>query len=211
MTTQTGGEQNVRTIVHVMRHGEVHNPTGVLYGRLPGFSLSERGQRQAKKVAEHLAGRDVRRLVVSPLQRAQETAKPIAEALGIPIETEDGLIEAGNIFEGTKFAEGKGVLLKPQHWWKLRNPFRPSWGEPYTEIRDRMVRVATSVRDSVRGHEAVIVSHQLPVYTLRRHYEGKSFFHDPRKRECDLASLTTIVYEGDAVAQIEYSEPSAGI
>lgn len=209
--TQNGDDQIVRTTVHVMRHGEVHNPTGVLYGRLPGFFLSERGQQQAKKVAEALTGRDIKRLVVSPLQRAQETAKPISEALGLPIETEDQLIEAGNVFEGTNFAEGKGVLLKPQHWWKLRNPFKPSWGEPYTEIRDRMVRVATAVRDSVRGHEAVIVSHQLPVYTLRLHYEGKSFFHDPRKRECALASLTSIVYEGDAVAQIKYSEPSAGI
>jgi broad specificity phosphatase PhoE len=209
--TQTDRETIVRTVVHVMRHGEVHNPTGVLYGRLPGFALSERGKRQAKAVADHLAGRDIKRLVASPLQRAQETAGPIAEALSLPIETEDELIEAGNIFEGTNFAEGKGVLLKPQHWWKLRNPFRPSWGEPYTEIRDRMVRVVTAVRDSVRGHEAVVVSHQLPVYTLRRHYEGKSFFHDPRKRECDLASLTSIVYDGDAVAEIRYTEPSAGI
>ena len=71
------------TIVHLLRHGEVDNPTGVLYGRLPGFRLSERGRAMAEMVAEHLAGadgarRDLVHLVASPLQRAQETAAPVA-------------------------------------------------------------------------------------------------------------------------------------
>ena len=60
-----------RTVVHFLRHGEVHNPDGILYGRLPGFRLSDTGQRQALTVAEHLADHDIVHVVASPLTRAR--------------------------------------------------------------------------------------------------------------------------------------------
>ena len=68
------------TVVHLMRHGEVHNPDGILYGRLPGYLLSELGREMADTVARFLADHDVVRVVASPLERAQETAGPIAAA-----------------------------------------------------------------------------------------------------------------------------------
>lgn len=196
------------TIVHMMRHGEVDNPDGILYGRLPGFRLSDAGRAQAQKVADALADHDIAAVFASPLQRAQETAAPIATAHGVSITTNDELIEADNRFEGLKVAVGDGALAKPRHWTKLRDPFTPSWGEPYIQLAHRMLAAANTARDAARGHEAICVSHQLPVYTLRRFLEGQRLWHDPRRRQCSLASLTSLIYEGDALVDIIYSEPA---
>ncbi|MFE0747811.1 histidine phosphatase family protein [Gordonia sp. NPDC058843] len=198
----------MHTIVHMMRHGEVDNPDGILYGRLPGFRLSGDGQAQARKVADALADHDIKAVFASPLQRAQETATPIAAAHGVPILTNDDLIEADNVFEGLKVSVGDGALSKPRHWPKLRDPFTPSWGEPYIQLAHRMLAAANKARDAARGHEAVCVSHQLPVYTLRRFLEGQRLWHDPRRRQCSLASLTSLIYDDDALVDIIYSEPA---
>ncbi|GAC67987.1 histidine phosphatase family protein [Gordonia soli] len=196
------------TIVHMMRHGEVFNPDGILYGRLPGFRLSDTGRGQAQRVARTLADHDIVAVFASPLQRAQETATPIAAAHGLSIQTNDELIEADNVFEGLKVSVGDGALSKPRHWTKMRDPFTPSWGEPYIQLAHRMLAAANTARDAAKGHEAVCVSHQLPVYTLRRFLEGKRLWHDPRRRQCSLASLTSLIYEGDALVDIIYSEPA---
>ncbi len=201
---------DTETIVHVMRHGEVHNPKSILYGRLPGFSLSVTGRSQAATVARTLADHDIALVVASPLQRAQETAAPIAGHHGLIVRTDDNLIEAGNTFEGLRVSVGDGALRKPRHWWKLRDPFTPSWGEPYLQIAHRMLAAVNKARVEATGHEAVVVSHQLPVWTLRRFLEGKRLWHDPRQRQCSLASLTSLVYQGDTLIDIVYSEPSGG-
>lgn len=199
---------DVETIVHVMRHGEVHNPKGILYGRLPGFQLSVTGRAQAQAVARSLADHDVALVVASPLQRAQETAEPVAAQHGAIIRTDENLIEAGNIFEGLRVAVGDGALRQPRHWWKLRDPFTPSWGEPYLQIAHRMLAAVNKARVEAAGREAVLVSHQLPVWTLRRFLQGQRLWHDPRNRQCSLASLTSLVYQGDTLIDIVYSEPA---
>lgn len=199
---------NIKTIVHMMRHGEVHNPKGILYGRLPGFNLSVTGRGQAAMVASALTGHDITHVIASPLQRAQETATPIAEAHGLEIMTDENLIEAGNAFEGLRVSVGDGALRKPRHWVKLRDPFTPSWGEPYLQIAHRMLAAVNKVRVEAAGHEAICVSHQLPVWTLRRFLQGDRLWHDPRHRQCGLASLTSLVYEGDTLVDIVYSEPA---
>jgi broad specificity phosphatase PhoE len=196
------------TTVHLMRHGEVFNPTGVLYGRLPGFRLSDAGEGMARTAAAWFADRDVTHLVASPLERAQQTAEPISEALSLPIATDERLIEAGNSFEGKTFGVGDGSMKHPENWWRLRNPWKPSWGEPYREIAARMLGAIGTARDAARGHEAVCVSHQLPIWTVRLHLEGRSYLHDPRKRECGLASVTSLVYDDDRLVRVEYAEPS---
>jgi broad specificity phosphatase PhoE len=196
------------TVVHLMRHGEVFNPTGVLYGRLPGFRLSEAGEGMARTAAAWFAERDVTYLVASPLERAQQTAAPIASALGLEIATDERLIEAGNSFEGKTFGVGDGSMKHPENWWRLRNPWKPSWGEPYREIAARMLGAVATARDAARGHEAVCVSHQLPIWTVRLHLEGRSYLHDPRKRECGLASVTSLVYDDDRLVRLEYAEPA---
>lgn len=197
-----------RTTVHVMRHGEVHNPQGILYGRLDGYHLSERGKAQARKVADAVAGRDIVVVVASPLQRAQETATPIAERLGLPIETDDDLIESLNVFEGQRVSPGDGALRDPRNWKYLWNPLRPSWGEPYVQIAARMRAAVERARVKAEGHEALCVSHQLPVETLRRALTGKRFAHDPRKRKCGLASLNSFTFDGERLVDWQYSEPA---
>ena len=196
------------TVIHLLRHGEVFNPEQVLYGRLPGYLLSETGEAMALAAAEWLSDKGITRVVSSPLERAQQTAAPIAGKLDLPIEVDDRLIEAGNAFEGLRVGVGDGALRSPQHWWKLRNPFRPSWGEPYVEIAARMLAAVESARDAARGAAAVCVSHQLPIWTLRLHLEGRRYTHDPRRRECGLASVTSVTYDGDRVAGISYAEPA---
>lgn len=205
----------VTTTVHLLRHGEVHNPTGVLYGRLDGYHLSERGVAMAERIAAHLAGtgpdgaprRDVVHVVASPLHRAQETAAPIAAAFGLEVVVDRRLIEAANHFEGLEFGVGDGSLRRPAHWRFLWNPFRPSWGEAYREQVARMLAGITAARDAALGHEAVVVSHQLPIWVARQALEGNRLWHDPRRRQCSLASLTSVTWVDDRV-RIAYTEPA---
>ncbi|MGH3915358.1 MAG: histidine phosphatase family protein [Pseudonocardiaceae bacterium] len=197
-----------RTVVHLLRHGEVHNPEGILYGRLPGFALSEVGARQAELVAAHLGDHDVVAVLASPLLRAQQTAEPISARHGLDLITDESLIEAANVFEGARFSVGDGSLRHPRHWSRLRNPFRPSWGEPYHEIAFRMLAAVRRARELATGHEAVCVSHQLPIWTVRRFLAGHRLWHDPRRRRCSLASLTSLVFTDEALTEVIYTEPA---
>ncbi|WP_432393283.1 histidine phosphatase family protein [Pseudarthrobacter sp. L19] len=206
--------------VHLLRHGEVHNPDGVLYGRLPEFHLSELGREMAQTVADHFSrrvaeGANIVHLAASPLTRAQETAQPISEALGLPIATEERIIEAANYFEGMQVSRSE--ILKPRHWPMLRNPLRPSWGEPYEE---QATRVRAAVQDArlkaveLGGDDAqaILVSHQLPIWATRLSAEGRRLWHDPRKRECTLTSVTSLVFNDDGtLLRVDYSEPAAAL
>jgi broad specificity phosphatase PhoE len=197
-----------RTVVHLVRHGEVANPDGILYGRIPGYRLSEDGRMMAKAAAGFLAGRDVTVLRSSPLERAIETAEPIAAQLGLRIEIDERLIEPWNHFEGLNVGVGDGSLRAPRHWIYLWNPFRPSWGEPYSEVVARVLAAAGDAARAARGHEAVCVSHQLPIWVSRRGAEGRRLWHDPRRRQCALGSVTSLQYTGDTLTAVTYAEPS---
>ena len=200
-----------RTIVHLVRHGEVFNPEKLLYGRLPGYRLSDLGEQMAQRVGEYLATRDIVHLGASPLLRAQQTATPFSERSGLPIHSDDRLLEATNVFEGQRVAVGDGALRKPAAWRHLVNPFRPSWGEPYVDLAARMRVAVATARDAARGHEAALVSHQLPIWIARLDAERRRFWHDPRSRQCSLASVTSIVFQGDAIVGVEYAEPCADL
>jgi broad specificity phosphatase PhoE len=198
-----------KTTVHVLRHGEVYNPNKILYGRLPNFHLSELGKQMAKAAAETLAARDITYVVASPLERAQETAAPIAAEFKLAVAADTRLIESANFFEGKRVSVGDGALTNPRNWWVLRDPITPSWGEPYLQIAQRMFAAVQAARVAAEGHEAVCVSHQLPIWTLRRYVEKKRLWHDPRRRQCGLASLTSLRFEGSTVVGVDYSEPAA--
>lgn len=197
------------TVVHVLRHGEVFNPQQILYGRLPGYRLSELGVQMAKAAAEALADRDIGYVVSSPLERARETAEPIAAQFELPVAVDDRLIESANWFEGKRVSPGDGSFRDPRNWWVLRDPMTPSWGEAYRVIAERMFEAVQAARKAAGGREAVCVSHQLPIWTLRRFVERKRLWHDPRRRQCGLASLTSIHFEGNKVVGVGYSEPAA--
>jgi len=199
----------VRTRVHLVRHGEVYNPDRVLYGRMSGFGLSERGRAMATRVAETLSGRggDITYLAASPLQRAQETARPIADAFGLEVDTDGRLIEAVNHFEGSTIGKNPAVLLDPRHWPRLVNPLRPSWGEPYAEQAERMFAAIRDAKAKAAGGEAILVSHQLPIWVVRRTLEGLSMLHDPRRRNCTLASVTSLTFDDGTLVALDYEEP----
>ena len=199
--------QTPDTVVHLLRHGEVHNPEGVLYGRRDGYHLSELGRQMADTVAEALAGRDITHVRSSPLERARETAAPTARSHGVDVVTDERVIESTNVFEGRRFGADH-VLRKPSAWRHLWNPLRPSWGEPYKQVVARMMSAVHDARLEATGHEAVIVSHQLPIWVTRLHVERRSFLHDPRRRQCTLCSVTSFHFVGDAITQVSYSEPA---
>jgi broad specificity phosphatase PhoE len=197
------------TTVHVARHGEVENPEKILYGRQPGWRLSNRGQQMAETLGEWSKSINLGALHVSPLQRAQETAAPIARAHGIEITTDERLIEAANVFEGKSFELGSGVLKHPSSWRHLYNPWKPSWGEPYEEQINRMLAAIFAANKAANGKDAIVVSHQLPIWTLRSAIEGRSLLHDPRKRICTLASVTSVHFDDEGVISgLSYSEPA---
>ncbi|MGH3658048.1 MAG: histidine phosphatase family protein [Micromonosporaceae bacterium] len=199
------------TVVHLLRHGEVENPKGILYGRIPGYHLSELGVAMAKAAAAAVADHPIVHVVASPMERAQQTAEPVAEQFGLEVHTDKDLIESTNWFEGKRFGVGDGALRDPRNWWVLRNPILPSWGEPYIAIATRMNRALHVAREAAEaaGGDAFCVSHQLPIWTLRRYLEGRRLWHDPRRRQCDLASLTSFHFDGIQLAGIGYREPAA--
>ena len=199
------------TTVHLIRHGEVHNPEGVLYGRRDGYHLSDLGRQMAQRVADTLGERDIVHLRTSPLERAQETAAPLASALGLEPVIDVRVIESSNVFEGKRFGHGDSALRKPSTWIHLWNPLKPSWGEPYKEVVARMLAAVYDARDAAAGHEAAIVSHQLPVWITRLALEKRSFLHDPRRRECTLCSVTSLRFAGDDLVEISYSEPAGDL
>lgn len=197
------------TSVHVVRHGEVENPNKILYGRQSGWFLSKRGEEMAKVLGEWAKPLNIGAVHASPLERAQQTAKPMADAHNLTIKTDERLIEAANVFEGKPFGVGDGVLRQPSAWPKLWNPWKPSWGEPYVDQVNRMLAAVFAARDAANGKDAIVVSHQLPIWILRSAIEGRRFLHDPRKRICTLASVTSIHFDDEGlITNLSYSEPA---
>lgn len=199
------------TIVHLVRHGEVHNPTQVLYGRLPSFHLSSRGASQAAATAASFAGHDVAYLAASPLTRAQETSRPFADVTGLQVETDEDLVESWNDYEGLRTKGWRSELLNPKHWPRMTRPSEPSWGEPYGEILARMMDAVERARLAAEGHEAILVSHQLPIVTVQRSVRGLPLPHAPWRRECDLASVSSLIFQGEEITDIYYSTPAREI
>jgi len=200
-------------LVHLLRHGHVHNPDKVLYGRLDGFRLSSTGEQMAQAVADYLdrERHDVGQVIASPLLRAQQTAAPIAAAFALEVGTEERIIEAGNLYEGEPLPSSVRDFVHPKHWWRLRNPLRPSWGEPYRDLRERMWAAMADAARACPDRETVMVSHQLPIWSTRLDYENRRVLHDPRSRQCGLASLTTYHLVDGVAVDMEYREPAAHI
>jgi broad specificity phosphatase PhoE len=198
--------------LHFVRHGEVFNPKGVLYERIPGFQLSELGHQMAAAAAKQLASenREIVKLLASPLQRTQESAAPVSKEFGLEIEHEPRVIEPWNKFAGHKMG-GRAVLKKPSLALHLYNPQKPSWGEPYQEVAARMTDAAMSAWNSVDTGDVVVVSHQLPIWMLYRFSQGLALPHDPRNRRCSLSSITSFEVVDGKLVEVDYREPGLEI
>ncbi len=155
-------------IVHLIRHGEVANPKGVVYASLPGFGLSDRGRSQARAAARHLQNRPVVAVWSSPLQRALDTAGIIARQFGIPVSIDEGLGEWTLLdrWAGTPWSE------LPQRFpgeleQYLEAPTSITGRETLTQLARR---IAGTVERIVAVHpagEVVVVSHQDPIQAVR--------------------------------------------
>lgn len=201
-----------QTVVHVVRHGQVHNPDHVLYGRADGYGLSELGRTMVDAVGRHFADVRLDHLRCSPLQRARETMAAIAASHpGLEVVIDHRVIEAANALEGRSFGTYNQRLLLPKNWWHLRNPLRPSWGEPYTMIATRMEAAIADAAAQVPGGQALIVSHQLPIYMARLSAEGRSLVHNPATRECSLASVTSFTFRRGRIVRVDYTEPARAL
>jgi broad specificity phosphatase PhoE len=198
--------------IHLIRHGEVHNPGGVLYGRLPHFRLTDRGHGMAEAAALEIKGqkRAVSAIFHSPLLRTRESAEHVEKVFGLDAKTDERLIEPWNIFEGRKLS-GSHILIRPNLYFHLRNPMRPSWGEPYEAIANRMLAAIEDAYNSVPDGDVILVSHQLPIVMVQRKLAGKGLAHNPKKRQCALSSITTLERSGSSFVQVDYLNPSAGL
>lgn len=194
--------------LHLVRHGEVHNPRRVLYGRLPGYGLSVDGRRMARQAAEFVRAmeRPIAALICSPLQRTQESAEPFAELFGIAAQVDDRVIEPTNVFEGRRMLH---ALVNPWNWRHLRKPALPSWGEPYADVVGRMNAAMTEAWDAADSGDIVIVSHQLPIWITHLAVAGLPLRHDPRTRRCALSSVTSFEMRNGKWTETAYAEPAS--
>ena len=194
-----------------MRHGEVHNPRRVLYGRLPGYGLSDDGRRMARSAAEHVQGLDrpVGALITSPLQRARESAEPFTELFELEPVVDERVIEPTNVFEGRRM---RRALMNPLNWRHLRTPSVPSWGEPYASIAARMREAMDAAWQTTDEGDVVIVSHQAPIWIAHLAIAGAPLRHDPRSRRCALSSVTSFerTRKGTWV-ELGYAEPASTV
>ncbi|MGR0221853.1 histidine phosphatase family protein [Agromyces sp. ZXT2-6] len=199
--------------IHLVRHGEVFNPQGVLYGRLPGFGLSDLGHAMAEAAAVDLVMRKrrVAALVSSPLQRTQQSAEPIAKAFELEPTLDERIIEPANRFEGKRMSGRDSALRDVRNWSYLVNPWEPSWGEPFRSIADRMLTAMTDAAEAVDSGDVVMVSHQLPIWMVHRRVAGRSLAHDPRRRRCALSSITTFERRTGGFVEVGYRDPAAGL
>jgi broad specificity phosphatase PhoE len=74
-----------------------------------------------------------------------------------------------------------------------------------------VLAASQAARDHAGAGEAVCVSHQLPIVAARRRAEGLHLYHDPRKRQCNLASVTSLTFDGDVIVRVDYREPAADL
>ncbi len=191
-----------------MRHGEVNNPGGVLYERLPNFGLTERGAALARSALDLVDLDSVSALVVSPLQRARESMHPWEAATGLIATVDERVIEPWNEFRGIRLDGGRAFLTNPRLLRFVTNPFRPSWGEPYNDIAARMIAAMGDAADAAPGGDVVIVSHQLPIWTAHLAIEGKRLWHNPKIRRCSLSSVTSFRVTPTGFVEEEYREPA---
>ena len=223
------------TTIHFVRHGEVHNPEHVLYERLPGFHLSERGRRMAEATGRYLAQNPQTNtpaaVYSSPLERTRETAgiiighlnearaeravvAPDGRALpALELAVDDRLIEAGNEFRGKRIGHGEGALWKPENLKLVRNLYRPTWGESYRHIADRMGAFAAEKIAEYAGRQIIVVSHESPIWTFRHLLETGRPEHNMLLRHTALASVTSITFDADTrqVMSITYVDPAANV
>lgn len=191
----------------LIRHGEnEYVKTGRMAGRLPGVHLNENGQKQAQELAEALANAPIKALYSSPLERALETAAPLAEKLGLQVNVCAGLAE-------TNIGEWAGMELKAARKlpeWKIvqsaPSRFRFPGGESFVEIQSRLVDEIETIARQHKGDELVACfSHADPIKLVVAYYMGMPLDHFQRLA-CDTASVTLLMLGEPGVGLLKLNQ-----
>src|SRR3989344_7974001 len=150
----------MKTAIYLVRHGEVHNPEKVFYGRLPGFRLSELGKKQAETLGHFLKRRPIAALYTSPLERAKETLTYVGKHFShLTPMVDDRIIEVGSPLEGRSWEE-----LEREQWNFYRfSEHTRGGGEHLRDIWKRMRQFLLETAKKHRGQEVLAVSHGEPI------------------------------------------------
>ena len=161
------------TLVLLVRHGTTPTTGKILPGRARGLRLAESGKEQARRVAERVAELGtIAAIYSSPLERARETASPIARALGKPVRIDRGLLECDF---GDWTGQSLRRLMKKPEWATVQRApsmFRFPHGESFVEMQTRMVDAIDRIRRRHAGKTVVCVSHADPIKALVAHATG---------------------------------------
>lgn len=179
------------TVIHFVRHGMVHNPQEILYGRRPQFRLSSTGRFQAEKAASCLGAYQIAAVYSSPLLRARQTARPIAAAAGVKLRISGFLNEVWTPYEGWPLAE----------FLKLPDIYRdiPDEYEQPHDLLERAQRFIKRVCYQYPNHHVVAVTHGDIILTIRMWAEKKALVPQQRMRENHYpapGSITTLQANG---------------
>jgi probable phosphomutase (TIGR03848 family) len=159
-------------VLVLVRHAVTDQTGKRLYGRRPGIHLSARGRDQSEEVARRLAGQPIAAVYSSPLERCMETAEPIADALGIHVRSEPGLLETDM---GTWTGKTFGQVRRARLWSRIlavpsSAPFPE--GESLAAVQARAVAAVEAIGRRHQSRPAVVVSHGDPIRLVLAHYAG---------------------------------------
>lgn len=182
----------MKTIIYFIRHGEVYNPHKVLYGRLPGFPLTVKGEQQINKLAQNLVGKGISVIYTSPLERARQTADILAGHLGIAAISSNFLLETRHARDGISLVTFH-AKVEPH----LYEPGNLKAGQE--TIKSQAIRMQKFIKNIISKHlgqSIAAVSHGDPIIIVRAETEGKQLTYDYKKRnyikpgECFTLEIT---------------------
>lgn len=152
----------MQTTIYFIRHGEVHNPEGILYGRLPNFGLSDAGKKEIEKTADFLKNKEISEIFSSPLLRTKQSAEIIQNILGLPeLHFSELLLEVKTSYEGRKINSldklQSEIYLKPLS----------STDETIEQLVQRMQRFLNQLLKEHTDKHIAVVSHGDPIMALK--------------------------------------------
>ncbi|MBV9101499.1 MAG: histidine phosphatase family protein [Candidatus Dormibacteraeota bacterium] len=195
------------TRLYLVRHCDVRNADGVLYGHLDDFPLSDKGVQQAHAIGRHLAESGVRRIITSPLERARQTADIVASHLeGARVDVSDDLIEArfGRYLQGVR---PRDVPWRRPLWfihmaWPGLLPIDESVSQMAARIRRQLVRL---LREQP-GEPGMCISHGDPIQAFWVESTGRRAYALHRL-QCAKGGMLELDYEGTRLATLAYRSP----
>jgi probable phosphoglycerate mutase len=185
-------EVDVTTTFFLVRHAAHDRVGSILCGRMAGVTLGDAGKAQARRLSERFARENVACLLTSPLERAVETAEPIAARIGEPAQISEAITEIDfGAWSGMSFE----ALAQDPRWtaWNgARSVSRPPGGESMLEAQGRIVGALADLRDRHPGRSVLLVSHSDVIKAALLYHLGMSLDSYARI-EIEPASISTLV------------------